>query len=416
MPGRRMKGYAVDRRVFSQLLASGAAFLSASPRDAAIGQDAKGDAGGNETAAREAAENPLARLPVTVEDFIPLAKAKLPKPTFDYITSGSEDEVTLRDNVEAFRRIRVLPPLLHGVSEVDLSTSVLGERIALPVMLAPVAALRMFHPQGARASARAAARAGTIVVPSTSAHNSLEEIASAAEGPKWFQLYAPRDREVALKLVRRAEQAGYKALVVTVDLGERKDADLRNRFSIPHDFLLKHLRDCGFTHLTEKNTYQELIAFNLQAWDPSLSVDFFRWLRKQTKLPIILKGVLTGHAARLAVELRLDGIVVSNHGGRRLDGMPASIDVLREVVEAAGDRLEVYFDSGIRRGGDVLKAIALGARAVLIGRPQAWALAAGGEAGVKRVLDILRDELTNAMLASGCRSVADIDDSVLYSR
>ena len=303
--------------------------------------------------------------------------------------------------------------MLHGVSEVDLSTTVLGEKIALPVMLAPVAALRMFHPQGARASARAAARAGTIAIPSTSAHNSLEEIAQASGGPKWFQLYAPRDRDVALKLVRRAEKAGYKALVVTVDLGERKDSDLRNRFFVPQDFLLKHLRDCGFTHLTEKNTYEELVAFNLQAWDPSLSLDFFLWLRKQTKLPIILKGVLTQKAALQAVQLGLDGIVVSNHGGRRLDGMPASIDVLNDVVSVAGDQLEVYFDSGIRRGGDVLKALALGARAVLIGRPQAWALAAGGETGVKRVLDILRDELTNAMLASGCRTVSEIDDSLL---
>ena len=406
----------MNRRVFSQLLAFGAGLLSASPREVAAQDDSQatqGDAGGNATAAREAAENPLATLPVTVEDFIPLAKAKLPKPTFDYITTGSEDQVTLRDNVEAFRRIRVLPPLLHGVSEVDLSTTVLGEKIALPVMLAPVAALRMFHPQGARASARAAARAGTIAIPSTSAHNSLEEIAQSADGPKWFQLYAPRDRDVALKLVRRAEKAGYKALVVTVDLGERKDSDLRNRFFVPQGFLLKHLRDCGFTHLTEKNTYEELVAFNLQAGDPSLSLDFFLWLRKQTKLPIILKGVLTKKAALQAVQLGLDGIVVSNHGGRRLDGMPASIDVLKDVVSVAGDQLEVYFDSGIRRGGDVLKALALGARAVLIGRPQAWALAAGGETGVKRVLDILRDELTNAMLASGCRTVAEIDDSLL---
>lgn len=407
------KGRAVNRRVFSQLLAFGVGYLSAPPREATAQDTAKGDASGNATASREATDNPLATLPVTVEDFIELARAKLPKATFDYITSGSEDEITLRDNVEAFRRMRVLPPLLHGVSEVDLSTTVLGEKIALPVMLAPVAALRMFHPQGARASARAAVRAGTIVIPSTSAHNSVEEIAEASDGPKWFQLYAPRDREVALKLVRRAEKAGYKALVVTVDLGERKDADLRNRFSIPHDFLLKHLRDCGFTQLTEKHTYEELVAFNLQAWDPSMSVDFFRWLRKQTRLPIILKGVLTTTAALKAIELGLDGIIVSNHGGRRLDGMPASIDMLKDVVEAVDDRLEVYFDSGIRRGGDVLKAIALGARAVLIGRPQAWALAAGGEAGVKRVLDILRDELTNAMIASGCQTVADINEELL---
>jgi isopentenyl diphosphate isomerase/L-lactate dehydrogenase-like FMN-dependent dehydrogenase len=218
---------------------------------------------------------------------------------------------------------------------------------------------------------------------------------------------------VAAQLVRRVENAGYKALVVTVDLGERKDADLRNRFFVPQDFLLKHLRDCGFTHLTGKNTYEELVAFNLQAWNPSLDKKFFEWLRSQTKLPIILKGVLTEQAALDAHRLGLNGVIVSNHGGRRLDGMPASIDMLKNVADAVGDHMEIYFDSGIRRGGDVLKAIALGARAVLIGRPQAWALAAGGETGVKRALDILRDELTNAMLASGCRTVAGIDESLL---
>ncbi|MFP6763010.1 MAG: alpha-hydroxy acid oxidase [Planctomycetaceae bacterium] len=404
----------MNRRVFSQLLAAGAGFVSAASRQAG-GQEQpeQGDADGNATAAQEMATNPLSSLPVTLEDFIPLAKAKLPGPTFDYITSGSEDEVTLKDNVAAFRRLRVLPPLLHGVNSVDLSTTVLGQNISLPVMLAPVAALRMFHPQGARASARAATRAGTICIPSSSAHNSLEEIAESAAGPKWFQLYAPRERQVAAQLVRRVENAGYKALVVTVDLGERKDADLRNRFFVPQDFLLKHLRDCGFTHLTGKNTYEELVAFNLQAWNPSLDKKFFEWLRSQTKLPIILKGVLTEQAALDAHRLGLNGVIVSNHGGRRLDGMPASIDMLKNVADAVGDHMEIYFDSGIRRGGDVLKAIALGARAVLIGRPQAWALAAGGETGVKRALDILRDELTNAMLASGCRTVAGIDESLL---
>jgi len=398
--------------MFSQLMAFGAGLFSMPL--ALVGQNRtdgdETDENGSDGASPP--ELPWTSPPVTVEDFIPLAQAKLPKATFDYVTTGSEDEVTLRENVAAFRRIKVLPPLLHGVQDADLSTTVLGQRIDLPVLIAPVAALRMYHPDGALAVARAAQKAGTIFVPSTSAYNSVEEIAAAAGGPKWFQLYAPRDRDVARGLVRRAEQSGYKAIVVTVDLGERKDADLRNQFRPPREFLLKHLRDVGHTHITGKESDEELLAFNANAWDVSLSWDFFKWLRGVTKLPIILKGVLTVSAAEQAVELGMDAIIVSNHGGRRIDGMPASIDVLPDIALAVGDRTEVLLDSGIRRGGDVLRAIALGAKAVLIGRPHAWALAAGGEAGVSRVLEILRDELATVMVASGCATVAEIDGSI----
>lgn len=398
----------MNRRMFSQLMAFGAGLIS-SP---AVLLDQADAAETNDEPAAANADAPWDAPPVTVEDFVSLAQAKLPQATFEYITTGSEDQVTLRDNVEAFRRIKVLPPLMHGVQSADLSTTVLGQKIDLPVLIAPVAALRMYHPEGARAVARAAETAGTIFCPSTSAYNSVEEIAEAASGPKWFQLYVPRDREVARKLVRRAEKSGYKALVVTVDLGERKDADLRNQFRPPKDFLLKHLRDVGHTQLTGRESFDELLAFNANAWDISLSWEFFEWLRGETRLPIIVKGVLTPTAAQQAVDLGLNGVIVSNHGGRRLDGMPASIDVLPDIAQAVGDKVDVLLDSGVRRGGDVLRAIALGAKAVLIGRPQAWALAAGGEAGVTRVLEIFRDELQTAMVAAGCATVADIDDSI----
>ena len=397
----------MNRRLFAQLLAFGAGLFSAK---LARGQQPE-DESDKPPSPAQFRGGPKAG--VIIDDFVGLAQAKLPKPTFDYITTGSEDQVTLRDNIEAFRRIRMVPPLLHGVSKVDLSTTVLGEKISLPVLLAPVAALRMFHPEGGRASARAAAKMGTICIPSTSAHHSLEEIAQAAKGPRWFQLYATRDRDIALKLVRRAEKAKYKALVVTVDLGERKDSDLRNQFATPKDVLLKHLRDVGFEQLTETMSYDELLKFNAQAFAPSLSEDFFRWLRKETQLPIILKGVLSKEAAQQAIDLGLQGIVVSNHGGRRLDGMPASIDVLPEIAQHVGNKIEVLMDGGIRRGSDVLKAVALGAKAVLIGRPQAWGLAADGEAGVLRVLEIFRDELTNTMIATGSRSIKQIDPSIL---
>ncbi|NQV28216.1 MAG: alpha-hydroxy-acid oxidizing protein [Rhodopirellula sp.] len=409
----------MDRRTFSQLLAFGAGMFSAS-HVAANAAAADAPSVDNVDKAVPDGNGPVdgeawPASPVTINDFIPLAQAKLPKATFEYITSGSEDEVTLRDNVDAFRRLRILPPLLHGVQKTDLSTSVLGQKVSMPILLAPVAALRLFHPEGGRASARAAAIAGTICVTSTSVGNSVEEVAAAGNGPKWFQLYVPSDRELAKQLVKRAEASGYKALVVTVDLGERKDADLRNRFSLPKDMLLKHLRDIGHKQVSDRNTYEELVAFNAKAWDVSLSVEFFQWLRRETRLPIILKGVLTKEAVQQAIDLKLDGIVVSNHGGRRLDGMPAAIDRLKEVVDAADGRLEVLFDSGVRRGGDVLKALAMGAKAVLIGRPQAWSLAAGGETGVKLALEILRDELTNAMISSGCATVDDISPSLLLS-
>ena len=351
--------------------------------------------------------------PVKVDDFIALARARLPKATFDYITTGSADEITLRENITAFRRLRILPPLLEGVDRADLSTSVLGQPVSLPVMLAPVGALRMFHPEGALAAARAAASAGTIFAVSSSAGSSVEEVAAAAKGPKWFQLYVPKDSGVARALVERVERAGYQAIIVTVDLGEWKDADRRNRFSLPKEMLLKHLQDIGHTQLTDEMSDRELQAFNRQAWDLSLSWDFFDWLRSITRLPLLVKGVLRKEDALKAVSIGLDGIIVSNHGGRRVDGMPASIDMLPEIAAAVRDRAEILLDSGIRRGTDVLKALAFGARAVLIGRPHAWALAAGGEVGVRQVLHLLREELENVMIATGCSSLGEINRELI---
>ena len=352
--------------------------------------------------------------PVNVADFQELAKQKLPQATYDYITTGSTDEVTLRDNVAAFQRLRLLPPLLTGVAEVDTATTVLKQPIALPIMLAPVAGQSLYHPQGSLASARAAAAAGTIMGVSSSVGHSVEEVAAASAGPKWFQLYVPKDRAVARRLVERADRAGYNAIVLTVDLGERKDSDIRHRFRLPHNTLLKHLRDVGFD-VNERMTYDELLAFNDVAWDLTLSWNAFDWLRSITKLPLLIKGVLRAADATKAVELGLEGIIVSNHGGRRLDGVPASIDQLPQIVEAVRGRAEVFLDSGVRRGTDVLKAIALGAKAVLIGRPYAWALAADGESGVKKVLELLREELVSAMLATGCPNITSINRSLLVS-
>ncbi len=403
----------MNRRFFSQLLALGAGSLGLWQARARADEElAQALAGGTQKIGGP--PNPRRLEPVNVADFQELAKAALPPATYDYITSGSTDEVTLRDNVAAFQRLRLLPPLLTGVAEVDTATTVLKQPIALPILLAPVAGQNLYHPQGALASARAAASAKTILGVSSSVGHSVEEIAAASTGPKWFQLYMPKDRAVARRLVERAERAGFKAIVLTVDLGERKDADKRNRFTLPEPALRKHLRDIGFD-LSEQMTYKQLLAFNDQAWDLTLSWNAFDWLRSITKLPLLVKGVLRADDAKKAVAIGLNGIVVSNHGGRRLDGVPASIDQLPQIVAAVNGKAEVLLDSGIRRGTDVLKALALGAKAVLIGRPYAWALAADGEAGVSKILELLREELVSAMLASGCPNVASIDRSLLVS-
>lgn len=405
----------MNRRFFSQLLALGAGSLglwqgrvrgddelAQAPADAEPGAVGDPKRAGGKTE------------PVNVADFQLLAKSALPPATYDYITTGSTDEVTLRDNVAAFQRLRLLPPLLTGVAVVDTSTTVLKQPIALPILLAPVAGQSLYHPNGALASARAAASAKTIMGVSSSVGHSVEEIAAASSGPKWFQLYLPKDRAVAKRLVERAERSGFQAIVLTVDLGERKDADKRNRFALPEHTLRKHLRDIGF-NISDRMTYEQMLAFNDQAWDLTMSWKEFDWLRSITKLPLLIKGVLRAEDAKKAVAIGLEGIIVSNHGGRRLDGVPASIDQLPMIVDAVNGRAEILLDSGIRRGTDVFKAIALGAKAVLIGRPYAWALAADGEAGVAKVLELLREELVSAMLASGCPNIVGIKRELVMS-
>ncbi len=399
----------MQRRSFAKLLALGAGSQLISDTKA-TGATAAG------------ADDPPTKVPVelskavVIDDYSDLARKKLPRATWEYISTGCEGEVTLRENTEAFRRIGVLPPVLHGVGKADLSTTVLGQKIALPVMLAPVAGLRMYHPDGALAAARAAHAAGTICAVSSSAFHSAEEIGAAGDGPKWFQLYMPRDRGVAKALVERVEAAGFTAIVVTVDLGERKDADRRNKFGVPKAMLLKHLQDIGHRQLHDGMSQAEIEAFNLGAWQLSMSWEIFDWLRGITRLPLVVKGVLGSSDARRAVKEQIEAIVVSNHGGRRLDGMPATIDRMHAVAEAVNGKAELLLDSGIRRGTDVMKALALGARAVLVGRPQAWSLAAGGEAGVRQMLEYLRQELEMVMVSCGCPDVGAITADLLLNK
>ncbi len=410
----------MDRRKFSHLVACGAGSTIASLAAQAHSSQpqtnesqATGSAPKPKQLSAVVNQSPTAVEPVAVYEYEALARAALPRPTFEYISTGSADQVTVRENLAAYQRIHVVPPLLRGVTQPDLSTTALGEKISLPVILAPVAGQRMYHADGALAAARAAADAKTIMGISSSVLDSVEEVAQASTGPKWFQLYAPKDREIGKRLIQRAQRAGFRAIILTVDLGEWKDADRRNRFTLPREMMIKHLRDFGFVGNFEQMTHDELISFNASVWDMGMTWEIVDWLRDITRLPVLLKGVLRPDDAVRAVSKGVQGIVVSNHGGRRLDTMPATIDVVESIAQSVAGKVEIYLDGGIRRGTDVLKAIALGARAVLIGRPYVWALAAEGETGVKNVLELLRSELTNAMSACGCNNTAAISRDLI---
>jgi 4-hydroxymandelate oxidase len=303
--------------------------------------------------------------------------------------------------------------VLIDVTERDTATRVLGTPVRFPVMVAPTALARMADREGEVAISRAAAAEGTVMVLSTIASATIEEVAQAApEAPRWFQLYFHRDRELTADLVRRAAAAGYGAIVPTVDapvLGTR-DRDSRNRFATPPGVGLSNVGARFLPEVEEGDS--ALAAYVRTQQDPGVVWEDIAWLRTLCDLPIVLKGILTAEDAALAADAGVEGIVVSNHGGRQLDGTIASLDALPEVVEAAG-RCEVYLDGGVRRGSDVLKALALGARAVLVGRPVLWGLAVAGEAGAQHVLHLLHQDLDVAMAISGCRSVRDITPALV---
>ncbi|XP_007086884.1 2-Hydroxyacid oxidase 1 [Panthera pardus] len=355
---------------------------------------------------------------VCISDYEQHAKSVLQKSVYDYYRSGANDQETLADNVAAFSRWKLYPRMLRNVAEIDLSTSVLGQRVSMPICVGATAMQCMAHVDGELATVRACRSLGTGMMLSSWSTSSIEEVAEASpEALRWLQLYIYKDREVTKQLVQRAEQRGYKAIFLTVDtpyLGNRFD-DVRNRFKLPPQLRMKNFEtnDLAFSPKENFGDNSGLATYVTKAIDPSISWEDIKWLRGLTSLPIVAKGILRGDDAREAVKHGLDGILVSNHGARQLDGVPATIDALPEIVEAVEGKVEVFLDGGVRKGTDVLKALALGAKAVFVGRPIIWGLASQGEKGVQDILEILKEEFRLAMALSGCQNVKVIDKTLV---
>lgn len=356
--------------------------------------------------------------PVNVLELEALAREKLSREAYDYYASGAEDEVTLRSNRLAWERLTIAYRVLVDVSQRRMATTVLGQPVSMPILVAPTAFHGLSHPEGEVATARAAGAAGTAMIVSTLANRRVEDIVAASAAPVWFQLYVYRDRGASEHLVRRAEAAGCRALVLTVDapfLG-RRERDVRNRFSLPPGLAVANMLPEGYGELPEKAAESGLAAYFATLLNPALTWQDVDWLRSVTRLPIVIKGIVRPDDAVRAAEAGAAGIVVSNHGGRQLDTSPATVDVLPRITDALAARglpCEVFVDGGVRRGTDVLKALALGARAVLVGRPILWGLAAEGEAGVARVLHFLHREFDLAMALAGAPTLADITRDLL---
>lgn len=368
-------------------------------------------------------------MPINLFEYEQLAKEHLSQIALDYYSSGAGDELTLRDNRAAFERIKLKPRVLvdvsdkhkvHAQSERNLSTSILGQSLQSPLLIAPMAFQCLAHGEGELATTRAANKAGVGMILSTMSTKSIEEVAAqigdnSNNAPRWFQLYIHKDRGLTSALVKRAYAAGYNALCLTVDapvLGQR-ERDRRNEFALPAGLNLANLATMSDLDIPTEKGESGLLVYFAQQLDSSVTWGDLEWLQSLSPLPLIIKGILRGDDAVRAVEYGAKAIIVSNHGGRQLDGAIASLDALPEIVAAVDGRVPVLVDGGIRRGVDILKALAVGASGVLIGRPILWGLAVGGEAGVSNVLEILRNELSVAMALCGCATIQDIDGSLV---
>jgi 4-hydroxymandelate oxidase len=351
----------------------------------------------------------------TLTDLREIAEHRLSSEVWAYVEGGAGEEYTLQENHAAFHRWRLRPDQLAGIGDVDLRTTLLGRAVASPVYVAPTAYHALVHPAAEAATARAASSAGVLAMYSTLSSKSLEEIAMAApEGPRWFQLYLQPEFSATRELVERAEKAGYSAIVLTVDAPVLGPRDRQTREGVA---IRSPVPVGNGTHIVPPARGPEL-KNGVYEFPPDAVVtwDILERLRSITPLPLVVKGILTGADARRAVEGGARAVVVSNHGGRQLDATVPPIDALPEVVNSVGTRAEVYVDGGVRRGSDVLTALALGARGVGVGRPVLWALAAGGEEGVARFLSLLNAELAVSMMLAGRRTVAALDASLLSPR
>lgn len=335
---------------------------------------------------------------ININDYEETARRKLDPAAFAFIAGGAWDEITLRENVRAFQGHKLRPRVLVDISSVDTATEMLGTPVSMPVALAPAAFQGLAHPEAEIAPTGAAASRNVIFTLAAMSSCSLEEVAASAPGPRWFQLYVHKDRDVSKDLLQRASGSGFEAVMVTVDapIAGYRERELRSGFTLPPGGM------GSFADIDPGG--RALIPFITSLHDQSLTWDDLGWIRSAAGLPLIVKGILTGEDAGLAVEHGADAIVVSNHGGRQLDNVPASIDVLEEVVDATQGRVEVYLDGGVRRGTDVVAALALGARGVLLCRPYLFAMAADGRRGIETMLDILQDEIRRAMGLLGAAS------------
>ncbi len=375
----------------------------------------------------------------SVADYRRIARDRLPRGVFDYVDGGAEDELTLRRNIEAFRRLEFRPRVLSDVGQTDISTTILGRQLPMPVILAPTGFTRIISPGGELDVARAASRVGLPYTLSTMATRSIEEVAAVSDGPKWFQVYVWRDRGLVKDLLARASASGYEAIVITVDtavLG-RRERDVRHGFTLPPKIGPQTLIDGAlhpawtwsfvrsepitFANATgtaagDGSTAVKLADYINGQFDPSLSWRDLDWFRAEWDGAIVLKGVQTADDARTAAAAGVEAIALSNHGGRQLDGAPVPLEHLAEVAAAVGDQVQIICDGGVRRGSDIIKAVALGARACMIGRAYLYGLGAAGQRGVDGVLGLLADDMRRTMALLGRRSVAELGPDVVRWR
>jgi 4-hydroxymandelate oxidase len=408
----------MDRReLLSSMVAMLAATVAGAEPARAGGFRPAGQAPAKAPGAVGAGKSAAGARPVTLPDFEPLAQRRISRMAYEYIAGGGADEITLRRNRAAFDDLRLKPRVLKDVSRLDTRLDLLGRKLEYPILLAPTAYHKLVHPRGEVATAEGAGAAGALMVLSSFATTSVEEVARAARSPWWFQLYSMPDRAFTRDLVQRAEAAGATALVITVDTPvlPTRDRETRSNFALPPGMAIENLRP-----LLEKNKQLDAShrgkggGIYSDVLNPQFTWETVAWVRSFAKVPVLLKGIVAPEDARIAAEHQVGGIIVSNHGGRNLDTSPATIEALPRINEAVLGRVPLLLDGGVRRGTDVVKALALGAQAVLIGRPYLWALSVEGATGVQRVCEILRTELEAALALCGVTSLEQVDRRVLW--